>query len=471
MKKTIYLLLAIVIGLSSQTASATSTSYASSFGEPQKVDYLNFTATLQTDGSIQTNWDPYSGGDLLYYKLSRSQTNSNPVYPEDGYIFYSSSKASYTDDDAPIGTNYYRVCAITSAKDRYCSNVVTIETSKDEPICAQVITYAEKNGECKEYATPCDVPEKWTTVDSCIAEEASGEIILNVEIKDNKPYLDWSFKDGGNAPNGYKIAISTKNKNPTYPVMSGDSFTYLSDENTTSYHHTNAKSGSKYYYRICLYLGNGECESYSNSISITAQGESTTTETSEEQNTLFKDVPAGIWFESYLNSFVERGIIDGYSDGTFQPSRTVNRAEMSKMIVKALGVNPEENDMDIFCDVDTNDWFHAYVMHLYFENIVEGYIGGECPSNREYKPSQDVTRAEGIKIILAIFDANIETLSSGEQTGFTDVEASHWAAAYIRTAFQIGIVRGYDDGSFHPNTYLSRAEFVKMLSEAEDILK
>ncbi len=466
MKKLIY---SIGFFLSLALVSTVSATYSSSFGTPQIVDYLNFTAEVQADGSVATNWDHYNGehGSLKYYKVSRSQSNDNPVYPDDGHI-YAGSSDSYTDKNPLIGMTHYRVCAITSSNDRICSNVVSLDLEKYEEFCIQVITYAKKYDECKAYASPCDIPDGWTKVDSC-ASKPFGELELTVENKDDKPYLKWDFDGDGAAPKGYKIAISTQNEEPTYPVMSGDSYKYLSSELAKSYYDKYAKGEKTYYYRVCLYLG-GKCGNYSNAVSIEVP-ESTTSTTTTSTEVTFSDVKSGIWFESYLSKFVDRGIIEGYNDGSFQPSRTVNRAEMAKMIIKALGVDVESNDLEIFCDIDEDAWYQPYVMQLYFDNIIEGYTGGTCEGGKLFKASQEVSRAEGIKIILTMFGATVEPLSSGDQTGFTDVDASHWAAAYIRTAFSLGIVNGYDDGSFQPNTPLTRAEFVKMLSEAEEVLK
>ena len=449
---------------------ATSESDNSAFGTPQIVSYLNFSAEIQADNSVKVSWDNYTGNDLKYYKVSRSQTNSNPVYPDDGYIFYSSTETTYTDKTPPLGKSYYRVCAITNSNARICSNVITLQVAEAEEFCIQVITYAKKGDECKAYPTPCDVPEGWTKVESC-ASEPFGELRLIVENKEGKPYLQWFFEADGASPYGYKIAISTQNENPTYPVMDGDSYQYLAHESARTYHHKTATSEETYHYRVCLYE-NGKCGTYSNAVSITVPKSSTTinTETTTPK-TNFSDVKSGVWFESYLNDFVNRGVIEGYSDGTFQPSRTVNRAEMAKMVIKALGVEVESNDLNVFCDVEKTAWYQPFVMQLYFENVIEGYTGGACEGGRLFRASQEVTRAEGIKIILTMFDAKIEPLNAGDQTGFTDVDNSHWASAYIRTAFSLGIVNGYDDGTFQPNTPLTRAEFVKMLSEAEEVLK
>lgn len=465
MKKLIYFISLLLSLALFSTANAMYVD-TSAYGEPQIVNSLNFKAELKSDGSVAMDWDSYDDN-LKYYKLTRSQTNDNPFYPEDSYIFYSATETQYTDTNPPAGKTYYRVCAITNSNERFCSSVATLGVEKTT-LCMQVITYAKKGNECTEYPTPCDVPEGWTQVDSC-ATDASGNLELTVELKDNKPYLKWDFELEGTAPNGYKIAISTENAEPTYPVMNGDSYQYLAQENAKSFQHKNANADT-YYYRVCLY-DNGKCLNYSNAVSIDVPDSSTSDSETTQSKVTFSDVKSGIWFESYLSDFVNRGIIEGYSDGSFQPSRTVNRAEMAKMVVKALGVNVETSDIQIFCDVDENAWYQPYVLQLYFDNVIEGYTGGDCTANRLFKAYQEVTRAEGIKIILNMFGTSVEPLSSGDQTGFTDVDSSHWAAAYIRTAFSLGIVNGYDDGTFQPNTPLTRAEFVKMLSEAEEILR
>ncbi|MFD0590166.1 S-layer homology domain-containing protein [Paenibacillus sp. GCM10027627] len=49
-----------------------------------------------------------------------------------------------------------------------------------------------------------------------------------------------------------------------------------------------------------------------------------------------------------------------------------------------------------------------------------------------------------------------------EPAKFADIE-SHWAKANIEKAVQLGIVNGYDDGTFKPNGSVTRQEFIVML--------
>jgi hypothetical protein len=53
-----------------------------------------------------------------------------------------------------------------------------------------------------------------------------------------------------------------------------------------------------------------------------------------------------------------------------------------------------------------------------------------------------------------------------EQPELKDI-TGHWAEKYIREALQNGIVKGYEDGMFKPNQFVTRAEFIVMLMKAK----
>lgn len=77
-----------------------------------------------------------------------------------------------------------------------------------------------------------------------------------------------------------------------------------------------------------------------------------------------------------------------------------------------------------------------------------------------FHPERMVSRAE-LATILSRFDAAFGTLTDTEQ--FPDVQG-HWAQAYIAHAAARSWVLGYPDGTFRPNQKISRAEAVTMIN-------
>lgn len=56
-----------------------------------------------------------------------------------------------------------------------------------------------------------------------------------------------------------------------------------------------------------------------------------------QRDTTFKDVETGMFASGYIQSAVEKKIINGYGDGSFRPKANVTRGEMAIMICRAFG--------------------------------------------------------------------------------------------------------------------------------------
>ena len=71
-------------------------------------------------------------------------------------------------------------------------------------------------------------------------------------------------------------------------------------------------------------------------------------------------------------------------------------------------------------------------------------------SEDEDKPEDEEKPADGAQ----------EEVKSGS---FRDVTSAHWAFASVERAAELGLVTGYSDGTFRPDTPVTRAQFVLML--------
>ena len=105
-----------------------------------------------------------------------------------------------------------------------------------------------------------------------------------------------------------------------------------------------------------------------------------------------------------------------------------------------------------YSDVSVNNWFNNAVCTLSNAGIISGYPDGS------FQPNGKITRAEFATIASRFFDVTV----SGADA-FPDI-SGHWARQYINEAAAIGIVTGYEDGTFRPQKLITRAEAMTMVN-------
>jgi len=121
------------------------------------------------------------------------------------------------------------------------------------------------------------------------------------------------------------------------------------------------------------------------------------------------------------------------------------------LIASALNIQPA----DFYDDVRATSQERAGINLLTRENIVRGY------GNRIFGPTRIINRAEFLKI--AMLASGMPAFSTG-QNCFPDVLRSDWFSTYVCAAKDKNIVRGLDDGHFHPEYTVTYGEALKMLT-------
>jgi len=112
-------------------------------------------------------------------------------------------------------------------------------------------------------------------------------------------------------------------------------------------------------------------------------------------------------YEEAIDALRGRGIVSGYSDGTFRPYDSINRAEMLKIILAARQ-EVVGSETGCFRDVNT-EWFAPFVCHAKAKNIVKGY------ADNRFNPAQPVKMVEGLKMALETFQQKIDVPAEGEE--------------------------------------------------------
>ena len=181
-----------------------------------------------------------------------------------------------------------------------------------------------------------------------------------------------------------------------------------------------------------------------------------------DANTSFEDVPTSFWGYSEINYLSDQEIITGYPNQTFQPNRSVSRAEAAIMIRRALDLETGDRPALGFNDIESDYFAYDDIAAVADEGIIQGNTRGE------FLPNDPLTRGQMAAIIQRAFDLNAE---SDETVSFVDVDSSYLFYDEIQGIAYHNITRGYVSGSersFRPENATTRAEFSTFLSRVLD---
>ncbi len=107
---------------------------------------------------------------------------------------------------------------------------------------------------------------------------------------------------------------------------------------------------------------------------------------------------------------------------------------------------------DIFSDVAPDAWYKDAVQYAYAGGLMTGV------SDTEFAPEATTTRAMIVSIL-----ARLEGVESAEAAGFADVDDNDWYATAVNWAANVGVVNGYEDNTFKPNTAITREQLAAIL--------
>ncbi len=167
----------------------------------------------------------------------------------------------------------------------------------------------------------------------------------------------------------------------------------------------------------------------------------------------FTDINSSHWAYDSVIYLAEKFILNGYLDGTFKPENNITRAEFAKIIVSATGsVDPYA--LSTFNDVNNGDWYYSYVSTAYGLGYITGYPDGS------FRPNDNITRADICTIVNRVLKAE----NSSSASAFKDdslIPSYAKDAVYALNAK--GVINGYQDGTFAPLTFATRAQTAKII--------
>ncbi|MNI12874.1 Endoglucanase precursor [compost metagenome] len=169
----------------------------------------------------------------------------------------------------------------------------------------------------------------------------------------------------------------------------------------------------------------------------------------------FTDVPTDHWAYEALKIAAAQHVIDGRDDGSFAPLDITSRSQFAAMIARSLHL--KGSGQIYFDDVPQDAWYAQAVSSA----VEAGLISGRTP--QLFAPEEPITREEMAVILVRAAGKQGYNGVQGEKIYQDEQQISEWALPYVRTAAQIGLMKGASGGLFHPTQSATRAEAVKAL--------
>lgn len=158
-----------------------------------------------------------------------------------------------------------------------------------------------------------------------------------------------------------------------------------------------------------------------------------------------------------VQALVDQGVIQGDTNGNFNPLNTVTRAQAAEIFTKALEL--EANGDVNFKDVKAGAWYYNSIAAVVANGIFEGV------SATEFAPNKSLTRSEAAKILVEAFGLEGEA----DLSQFADAsQVKPWAKKYLEIAVANGVFEGTDANKLNPNNSITRQDFALVFKRTVD---
>ena len=132
-------------------------------------------------------------------------------------------------------------------------------------------------------------------------------------------------------------------------------------------------------------------------------------------------------------------------DGTYTFKMPASKVTVKATFIKDLVTLP-------FIDVHPGDWFYDPVCYVYSQGLMTG------TSATTFEPNTSLSRA----MLVAVLH-RLEGSPQASAGDFTDVADGDWYAQAVNWAASVGVVNGFDDGTFQPNAAITREQMAAIL--------
>ncbi|SFT04841.1 CehA/McbA family metallohydrolase [Paenibacillus sp. BC26] len=176
---------------------------------------------------------------------------------------------------------------------------------------------------------------------------------------------------------------------------------------------------------------------------------------------IFGDVKES-WAKGFIQQAVDSGLINGFPDGSFKPNQAITRVEFLAVLVRAMGYGDAGAELPFKDLANAPGWMTDTVGKAIKAGVVTGY------NDNTFRPNQPLSRAE----MIALLARAMGLVADGTTSTFADASSiPTWARSLAEQLKQQGIIEGRGDGNFVPDAISTRAEAVKVIMSALQVIK
>ncbi|GMK46547.1 hypothetical protein PghCCS26_36760 [Paenibacillus glycanilyticus] len=176
----------------------------------------------------------------------------------------------------------------------------------------------------------------------------------------------------------------------------------------------------------------------------------------------YTDVPDAHWAALAIGSLSAKQIINGTAAASFEPERTISRAEFTAILVRALKLSGTGGQGSRFSDVPAAAWYAEAVSAAYEAGLVKGR------SAELFVPNGLITRQEMAVMLAKAYEishiAAPATSIAEKELPFLDKSSiADWAMPSVQWAYEQGLLKGRSGDRFAPAASMTRAEVAEVV--------
>lgn len=206
--------------------------------------------------------------------------------------------------------------------------------------------------------------------------------------------------------------------------------------------------------------GGGSSSKNNDSYSVNMGGYSNTNiPGNTETNAIFNDIAGVAWAAEAIEALYEKGIVNGVGEGNFAPDEEVTREQFAVMLMRAFNI-VAEGEENCFIDADEGAYYTKYINMAKKLGIVKGMEENVFGVGSKLKRQDLAVMAKNTADYCGINIAEITEAKFDDENLISD-----YAVAAVKSLANAKIINGYEDNTFRPHEYCTRAQAAKIIYE------